>query len=152
MKTSPTKIEAATNSDMQAMVFGDTAFVRGIYSEKSTTGGKDSSMKWRYTEDSWLTAHTRAHCSARLGQYLGPVPGPRPPCRRSRLSRAVRCGPRRRRTRFSRSGLAGVVPPLRHGRKEYLRQGAKAANDVEDGECRSQHPFRCPALEAPQAL
>jgi len=50
IKSNPAKIESAENSDMIAMVFGDTAVVRGVYTEKSTTNGKDSSVKGRYTE------------------------------------------------------------------------------------------------------
>ena len=50
MKSNPAKIESTENSDMIAMVFGDTAIVRGVYTEKSTTNGKDSSVKGRYTE------------------------------------------------------------------------------------------------------
>lgn len=50
IKSSPAKIESAENSDMVAMVFGDTAVVRGVYSEKSMTNGKDTSMKGQYTE------------------------------------------------------------------------------------------------------
>ena len=50
IKSNPAKIESAENSDMIAMVFGDTAIVRGVYTEKSTTNGKDSSMKGGYTE------------------------------------------------------------------------------------------------------
>ena len=50
IKSNPARIESAENSDMVAMVFGDTAVVHGVYTEKSTTNGKDSSMKGRYTE------------------------------------------------------------------------------------------------------
>jgi ketosteroid isomerase-like protein len=50
MKANPAKIESAENSDMIAMVFGDTVVVHGVYTEKSTTNGKDSSRKGRYTE------------------------------------------------------------------------------------------------------
>ena len=50
IKSNPAKIESTENSDMIAMVFGDTAIVRGVYTEKSTTNGKDSSVKGRYTE------------------------------------------------------------------------------------------------------
>ena len=50
IKSNPAKVESIENSDMVAMVFGDTAVVRGVYTEKSTTNGKDSSMKGRYTE------------------------------------------------------------------------------------------------------
>jgi ketosteroid isomerase-like protein len=50
MKASPAKIESGANSEMKALVFGDTAIVMGLYVEKSTTGGKDSSARHRYTE------------------------------------------------------------------------------------------------------
>jgi uncharacterized protein (TIGR02246 family) len=50
MKTSQAKIESGANSEMKAMVFGDTAIVQGLYIEKSITNGKDSSAKHRYTE------------------------------------------------------------------------------------------------------
>jgi ketosteroid isomerase-like protein len=50
IKFNPAKIESSENSDMVAMVFGDTAIVRGVYTEKSTTNGKDSSTKGSYTE------------------------------------------------------------------------------------------------------
>jgi ketosteroid isomerase-like protein len=50
IKSNPAKIESIENSDMVTMVFGDTAVVRGVYTEKSTTNGKDSSVKGRYTE------------------------------------------------------------------------------------------------------
>jgi len=50
MKRNPAKIESAGNSDMIAMVFGDTAVVHGMYTEKSMTGGKDTSLRGRYTE------------------------------------------------------------------------------------------------------
>jgi uncharacterized protein (TIGR02246 family) len=50
IKSNPAKIESTENSDMVAMVFGDTAVVRGFYTEKSTTNGKDSSVKGNYTE------------------------------------------------------------------------------------------------------
>ena len=50
MKANPAKIESAANSEMKAMVFGDTAVVHGLYVEKSTTGGKDTSQQVRYTE------------------------------------------------------------------------------------------------------
>ena len=50
IKSNPAKIESAENSDMVAMVFGDTAVVRGIYAERSTRNGKDASLSGRYTE------------------------------------------------------------------------------------------------------
>ena len=50
MKANPAKIESVGNSEMKAMVFGDTAVVHGMYIEKSTTNGKDTSQQGRYTE------------------------------------------------------------------------------------------------------
>ena len=50
MKANAAKIESAANSDMRAMVFGTTAVVDGLYTEKSTTNGKDTSQRVRYTE------------------------------------------------------------------------------------------------------
>ena len=50
MKANAAKIESAANSDMRAMVFGTTAVVDGLYTEKSTTSGKDTSQRVRYTE------------------------------------------------------------------------------------------------------
>ena len=50
IKSNPAKMESIENSDMVAMVFGNTAVVRGSYAEKSTTNGKDSSVKGYYTE------------------------------------------------------------------------------------------------------
>jgi uncharacterized protein (TIGR02246 family) len=50
MKANPAKIESAVNTDMKATVFGNTAVVHGLYVEKSTTSGKDTSQELRYTE------------------------------------------------------------------------------------------------------
>jgi len=50
IKNSASKIESAGNSDVRTAVFGETAIVHGLYSEKSTTNGKDSSQRIRYTE------------------------------------------------------------------------------------------------------
>jgi uncharacterized protein (TIGR02246 family) len=50
IRSNPAKIESAENQEMNAMVFGDRAVVNGIYVEKSTTNGKDSSQRGRYTE------------------------------------------------------------------------------------------------------
>ena len=50
MKSNPAKIESAATTEMKAMVLGDTAVVQGLYVEKSTTSGKDSSAKHKYTE------------------------------------------------------------------------------------------------------
>jgi ketosteroid isomerase-like protein len=50
MQANPEKVESAANSEMKAMVFGDTAFVHGLFIVKSTTNGKDTSRQSRYTE------------------------------------------------------------------------------------------------------
>jgi len=50
IKNNPANIESAANSDMKAMVFGDTATVHGLYVEKSTTNGKDTSKQVRWTD------------------------------------------------------------------------------------------------------
>ena len=50
IKSNRAEVESIENSDMVAMVFGDTAVVRGVYTEKSMTNGKDSSTQGRYTE------------------------------------------------------------------------------------------------------
>ena len=44
------KVESNTNSEMRAVVFGDTAIVHGLAIVKSSTGGKDTSGQWRYTD------------------------------------------------------------------------------------------------------
>ena len=50
MKANPAKIESAASSEMNAIVFGDTAVVHGLYIEKSTTSGKDTSGQYRFTD------------------------------------------------------------------------------------------------------
>ena len=50
IKSNPAKLESGEMSDMTAMVFGDTAVVRGVYNVKGTTNGKDSSAKGQFTE------------------------------------------------------------------------------------------------------
>ena len=50
MKAGAAKIESSGNSDVRTAVFGETAIVHGLYSEKSATNGKDSSQRIRYTE------------------------------------------------------------------------------------------------------
>jgi uncharacterized protein (TIGR02246 family) len=69
MKNSPAKIESAANSDMHAMVFGDTAVVHGLYVEKSTTNGKDTSQQVRWTEV-YVKRDGRWQC---MTQYLTKV-------------------------------------------------------------------------------
>jgi len=50
IKNSAAQKESAANSDMRVAVFGNTAVVHGLYIEKSTTNGKDTSQQARYTE------------------------------------------------------------------------------------------------------
>jgi ketosteroid isomerase-like protein len=50
VKSRPERIESAENAEMTALIFGNTGIVHGLYVEKSTTNGKDSSGKWRYTD------------------------------------------------------------------------------------------------------
>jgi len=50
LRNNAAQVESAANSDMRVAVFGDTALVHGLYIEKSTTNGKDTSKQMRYTE------------------------------------------------------------------------------------------------------
>ena len=50
LTSAPIKIESGALSDMKAIVFDDTAVVHGIWTEKSTTGGKDTSGRYRWTD------------------------------------------------------------------------------------------------------
>ena len=50
IKSDTTKFESAINSEMKALVFGDTAIVHGLSTSKSSMGGKDTSGQERYTE------------------------------------------------------------------------------------------------------
>jgi len=45
IKSNPAKLESGAFSNLTAMVFGDRATVHGAYGVKSTTNGKDSSIK-----------------------------------------------------------------------------------------------------------
>jgi ketosteroid isomerase-like protein len=70
MNANPAKIESGQNSEMSAMVFGDTALVRGLFREKSTTGGKDTSQQVRYAEV-YVKRDGRWQC---VTQYVTRVP------------------------------------------------------------------------------
>ena len=50
IKSDTTKFESAINSEMKALVFGDSAIVHGLSTSKSSMGGKDTSGQERYTE------------------------------------------------------------------------------------------------------
>ena len=49
-KSDMTKFESAINSEMKALVFGDTAIVHGLMTSKSSMGRKDTSGQDRYTD------------------------------------------------------------------------------------------------------
>ena len=50
IKSNTTKFESMTNSEMKAIVFGDTAIVHGLSTAKGSMGGKDTSGLERYTD------------------------------------------------------------------------------------------------------
>jgi len=50
LRSGRTKTESSINSDMKALVLGDTATVHGLATVKSSTAGKDTSGQWRYTD------------------------------------------------------------------------------------------------------
>jgi uncharacterized protein (TIGR02246 family) len=50
LKSGKTKIESMINSEMRALVFGDTAIVHGLATVKSSTMGKSTSSQGRYTD------------------------------------------------------------------------------------------------------
>jgi uncharacterized protein (TIGR02246 family) len=65
LRTDPTKIESGALSDMSAMVFGDTAVVHGVWTEKSTRSGRDTSGQYRWT-DTFVKRDGRWQC---VGAY-----------------------------------------------------------------------------------
>ncbi len=50
LKSGREKVESNVNSEMKAMVLGETAIVHGVAIAKSSTAGKDTSGQWRYTD------------------------------------------------------------------------------------------------------
>ena len=46
----PATIESSSLGDVRTFVIGTMALVEGVDSEKSTTAGKDSSLRVRFTE------------------------------------------------------------------------------------------------------
>jgi uncharacterized protein (TIGR02246 family) len=50
LKSGRTKTESNINSELKAIVFGDTAVVHGLATVKSSMAGKDTSGQWRYTD------------------------------------------------------------------------------------------------------
>jgi len=59
------KVESGVLSDMKAIVLGDTAVVHGLWTEKSTSGGKDTSGRHRWT-DTFVKLDGRWQC---VGSY-----------------------------------------------------------------------------------
>jgi uncharacterized protein (TIGR02246 family) len=72
IKANPAKIESAANSQMKAMVFGDTAVVHGLYAEKSTINRKDTSGQFRWT-DVFVKRDGRWQC---VTSYVSKATGP----------------------------------------------------------------------------
>ena len=50
VKSDTTKIQSSINSEMRALVFGYTAIVNGLTTEKSSMGGKDTSGQYWFTD------------------------------------------------------------------------------------------------------
>ncbi len=50
LKSDTTKFESMTNSEMKALVLGDTAIVHGLATVRSSMAGKDTSGQERYTD------------------------------------------------------------------------------------------------------
>ncbi len=50
IKNNPAKLETGAFHNLVALVFKDTGIVRGGYTVKSATNGKDSSIKGEFTE------------------------------------------------------------------------------------------------------
>ena len=50
LKSGASKIESLTLSEMKALVFGETAIVHGLGTEKSSYRGKDTSGQYRWTD------------------------------------------------------------------------------------------------------
>jgi uncharacterized protein (TIGR02246 family) len=50
MKSGASKTTSATTSEMRALVLGETGIVQGLWVDKSTRNGKDTSGTYRYTD------------------------------------------------------------------------------------------------------
>jgi ketosteroid isomerase-like protein len=70
LKSNSVKIESGQLSDMRALVFGDRAVVHGMWTEKSTTGGKDTSGKYRWM-DIFVKRDGRWQCVGSYSQKAG---------------------------------------------------------------------------------
>jgi len=65
LKSDPTQIESGALSEMKAVVFGDTAVVHGLWTQKSSSRGKDTSGRNRWT-DTFVKRDGRWQC---VGSY-----------------------------------------------------------------------------------
>jgi uncharacterized protein (TIGR02246 family) len=70
LKSDTVKIESGQLSDMRALVFGDTAVVHGMWTEKSTTSGKDTSGQYRWT-DTFVKRDGRWQCVGNYSEKIG---------------------------------------------------------------------------------
>ena len=50
MKSGAFKVESATAGEMKVLIVGETGIVHGLWTEKSTLNGKDTSGTYRYTD------------------------------------------------------------------------------------------------------
>lgn len=50
MKSGASKVASATPVEMKVLIFGETAIVHGLWTEKSTLNGKDTSGTYRFTD------------------------------------------------------------------------------------------------------
>jgi uncharacterized protein (TIGR02246 family) len=50
MKSGASKTTSATTSEMRALVLGETGIVQGLWAEKGTRNGKDTSATYRFTD------------------------------------------------------------------------------------------------------
>jgi ketosteroid isomerase-like protein len=63
------KIESGALSEMKAIVLGNTAVVHGLWTDKTTTGGKDTSGRYRWT-DTFVKLDGRWQC---VGSYSAKI-------------------------------------------------------------------------------
>ena len=50
LKSGSSKVESISLEDMRVLIFGETAVVHGLYTEKSNSKGKDTSGQYRWTD------------------------------------------------------------------------------------------------------
>jgi uncharacterized protein (TIGR02246 family) len=69
VKNPSAKLESGDLSDMKVVVLGDTAIVHGLWTKKSTAGGKESSSRSQWT-DTFVKRDARWQCA---GSYSAPL-------------------------------------------------------------------------------